>query len=224
MGADDRRGEAPVDLAPTPAPHTTEPVEMMAESAQVVVPPVDDIATVVAAPTPAQALGLDPRTGEPIRPLPVAIGAALSWLSVAASAASLIWTYWVAVDHFASAAWLFGQFPTEPGALLRVGLAAALTAAVLVAMIANTIVGFYAWTGYRWSRVAGLIGAGLSLLLLLGGRLGWAAIPLAVIGAGLLWLPSAARYFEAWQRLRHPSVAYAPARENVLYGPLPRYR
>ncbi len=185
---------------------------------------VAEIATLITPPTTPDTDELDPATGEPVRPIAVGVAAALSWLSVAASAASLIRTYWVAVYDFAGASWLFGQFPTGPGDLLRVGLAAGLTAAVLLAMIASTIVGFYAWTGYRWSRVAGLIAAGLSLLMLLGGRLGWAAIPLVFVGAGLLWLPSAKRYFEAWWRLRHPSVTYAPPTRNVAYGPLERYR
>jgi len=185
---------------------------------------VAEIATVIAPPTNPEAQELDPATGEPVRPIAVGVGAALSWLSVAASAASLVWTYWVAVYNFAGASWLFGQFPTAPGELLRVGLAVGLTIAVLLAMIANIIVGFYAWTGYRWSRVAGLIGAGLSVALLLGGRLGWVAIPLAFVGAGLLWLPASRRYFDAWQRLRHPSVEYAPPTRDVVYGPLERYR
>lgn len=183
-----------------------------------------EIATLVTAPNAPDALVLDPSTGEPMRPISVGVGAALSWLSVAASAASLLWTYWTSVDNFAGASWLTGQFVTEPGAMLRIGLIAGLTAAVLVAMIANTIVGFYAWTGYRWARVAGLIGAGLSLLLLLGGRLGWAAIPLAMVGAGLLWLPASRRYFDDWWRVRHPSIEFAPPTKDVHYGPLPRYR
>jgi hypothetical protein len=181
------------------------------------------IATLIAPPGAVEEFAVDPATGEPVRPVAVGVGAALSWLSVAASAASLLWTYWVAVDHFAQASWLMAQFDTEPGSLLRIGLAAGLTLAVLLAMIANTIVGFYAWTGHRWSRIAGLIGAGASLLTLLGGRLGWAAIPLAAIGAGLLWLPSARRYFDAWWQLRHPSPGFAPPTVGVAYGPLPRY-
>lgn len=214
----------------TDAPTRTEPEPGVGVGAGIpatlpdVLAPAGEIATLITPPVAPNSLELDPKTGEPVRPVSVGVGAALSWLSVAASAASLLWTYWVAVDHFADASWLFGQFVTEPGSLVRIGLAAGLTVAVLLAMIANTIVGFYAWTGYRWSRVAGLIGAGLSLLLLLGGRLGWAAIPLAFIGAGLLWLPSTRRYFEAWWRVRHPSIEFAPPTQNVEYGPLPRYR
>ncbi|PFG15625.1 hypothetical protein ATK74_0145 [Propionicimonas paludicola] len=220
MDAEEKVAEAsawtePASMGPSPSTDAAVPDQPA---------PRAEIATLVAAPASAELGDLDPTTGEPVRPISVAVGATLSWLSVAASAASLLWTYWVAVDHFAQASWLTAQFPTEPGALLRVGLMAGLTVAVLLAMIANTIVGFYAWTGYRWTRIAGLIGAGLSVLLLLGGRLGWAAIPLAVAGAGLLWLPSARRYFDAWWRLRHPSVAYAPPTQNVQYGPLARYR
>lgn len=222
----------------TDAPAQTEPVVVDASdlpdasdvpdasdsSRSAVVPAAGEIATLVAPPLAPDAMVLDPATGEPARPISVGVGAALSWLSVAASAASLLWTYWVAVDNFAGASWLTRQFVTEPGAMLRIGLITGLTVAVLMAMIANTIVGFYAWTGYRWTRIAGLIGAGLSLLLLLGGRLGWAAIPLAMAGAGLLWLPSARRYFDDWWRVRHPSIDFAPPTRDVHYGPLPRYR
>ena len=52
-----------------------------------------------------------------------------------------------------------GQFVTEPGSLGRVLLAVAVTVIAIIIGTANAIVGYYAFTGYRWTRIAGLISA-----------------------------------------------------------------
>ena len=127
-------------------------------------------------------------------------------------------------DGFASASWLMGQFVTEPGSLGRVLLAVAVTVIALVICAPLAITGYYAWTGYRWTRVSGLIGAAVSFGALTLVPSAWAAIPLAAVAAGLLWLPAATRYFAAWTARRHPAEVFAPPTTDVYYGPLPRYR
>lgn len=186
----------------------------------------EPIATLDAPPVPVAIVPDDPRTGEPRIPWVVRIASVLSQLAVAVVIGSLLWVYWraVDVDGFASASWLMGQFVTEPGSLGRVLLAVAVTVIALVVCAPLAITGYYAWTGYRWTRVSGLIGAAVSFGALTLVSPAWAAIPLAAVAAGLLWLPAATRYFAAWTARRHPAEVFAPPTTDVYYGPLPRYR
>jgi DNA-binding NarL/FixJ family response regulator len=89
------------------------------------------------------------------------------------------------------------QFVTEPGSVERVLLSVAVTVIGIVIGVANAIVGYYAWTGYRWTRIAGIISAALTGGALVLNQLGWYAVPAGVIGAngvsrpGVAWdLPS----------------------------------
>lgn len=186
----------------------------------------EPIATLDAPPVPVAIVPDDPRTGEPRIPWVVRIASVLSQLAVAVVIGSLLWVYWraVDVDGFASASWLMGQFVTEPGSLGRVLLAVAVTVIALVVCAPLAITGYYAWTGYRWTRVSGLIGVAVSFGALTLVPPAWAAIPLAAVAAGLLWLPAATRYFAAWTARRHPAEVFAPPTTDVYYGPLPRYR
>lgn len=186
----------------------------------------EPIATLDAPPVPVAIVPDDPRTGEPRIPWVVRIASVLSQLAVAVVIGSLLWVYWraVDVDGFASASWLMGQFVTEPGSLGRVLLAVAVTVIALVICAPLAITGYYAWTGYRWTRVSGLIGVAVSFGALTLVPSAWAAIPLAAVAAGLLWLPAATRYFAAWTARRHPAEVFAPPTTDVYYGPLPRYR
>jgi hypothetical protein len=182
------------------------------------------IATVAAPPPMIIGVPINPRTGEPRRPVLVVVAAVLCWLAVAITAASVLWVYWDAISRFSEASWLMGQFVTEKGSLERVLLAVAVTVVAILIGTANAIVGWYALTGYRWTRIAGIISAVLSFGALVLNQLGWYAIPAAVIGAVLLWLPPANRFFIAWTARRHPQEVFAPPTVDVVYGPLPRYR
>jgi len=182
------------------------------------------IATVVPPPPLVVGVPINPRTGEPRRPIAIVVATVLCWLAIAITAASVGWVYWDAISHFAQASWLMGQFVTEPGSLERVLLAVAVTAVAIIIGTANAIVGYYAFTGYRWTRIAGLMSAALTCGALVLNQLGWYAIPAAVLGAALLWLPPAKRFFIAWTARRHPHEVFAPPAVDVVYGPLPRYR
>ena len=182
------------------------------------------IATVVSPPPLVVGVPINPRTGEPRRPVVIVVATVLCWLAVAITAASVLWVYWDAISRFAQASWLMGQFVTEPGSLGRVLLAVAVTAVAIIIGTANAIVGYYAFTGYRWTRIAGLISAVLTCGTLVLNQLGWYAIPASVLGAALLWLPPAKKFFIAWTARRHPQDVFAPPTVGVVYGPLPRYR
>lgn len=165
-----------------------------------------------------------PLTGEPRRPWTIRLATITNWVAVAAVASSLLGAYWIAIQDFAAAAWLTGLFPTEPGSTERVLLVIAVTLIVVVIAVGNVITGFYAWMGYRWSRISGLIAATLSFAALTLTQIAWVAIPLSVVGAALLWLPASSGFFLRWQALRHPEIDWATPPEAVEYGPLSRYR
>ena len=233
--------ETPAATKPTAVaetPGATEP-PMMAEASRATEPATvsvpdetgaqasEEIATLDAASlSDGRLVPEDPRTGEPRRPVAIILSTVACWLAVAVAGGSLLWIYWnaVPIEGFAQASWLMGQFVTEPGSLERVLLAVAVTVIGIVIGVANAIVGYYAWVGYRWTRIAGLISAGLSFGALTLNQPAWVAIPLAVFGAALLWLPPARRFFATWQLRRHPDPVFAPPTTNVYYGPLPRYR
>jgi hypothetical protein len=182
------------------------------------------IATVAPPPPLVVGVPIDPRTGEPRRPVAIILATVGCWLAVAITAASLLWVYWDAISQFSRASWLMAQFVTEPGSLERVLLAVAVTVVAIIIGTMNAIVGYYALTGYRWTRIAGLISATLTFGALVLNQLGWYAIPAAVVGAGLLWLPPSKKFFTAWTARRHPEQVFAPPTVDVVYGPLPRYR
>lgn len=166
----------------------------------------------------------DPRTGEPRRPAAIRLVAASALLATLLVGAGLIWAYALAIDKFAQASWLMAQFTTEPGSAARVLLAVAVTVIAVLVGTANTIIGYYAWTGHGWTRLGGLISAGLSLSVLLLNPIAWAGLAAALVASALLWLPSCRRFFGAWHARRHPEPVFAQLDGPVIYGPLPRYR
>ncbi len=129
----------------------------------------------------------------------------------------------MAVTDYFRSSWLTDQF-YELFIWQEVLLMVGLTVAALAVVISAVITGYYAWFGHRWTRIAGIVSGVASLLVLLLNPVGWAAIPLALLGAGLLWTPRASSFFDAWQAHRHPATAFAPPLTSVQYGPLPRYR
>ncbi len=202
---------------------------MTVDDTQAAPPPSDEIATLPpAGPNPAQA-ALDPRTGEPRRPWTIRLAAAACWLSAGTLAVALLGVYWGSIQWFAQASWIYGQVMVGAGSLseviLREVLASiGLTVVVLAMVVSSVITGYYAWHGYPWTRWAGMVSGGLSLLGLLISPVAWAAIPLAVLGAAALWLPAASEFFDAWTQRRHPRGTFSAPVDAVSYGPLPRYR
>ena len=173
---------------------------------------------------PVRVAPVNPRTGEPRRPGVVWVAAGAEAAAVGCFGVSLGMVYWTAVDRFGEASWLMANVPAETASLTQVLLAVAVTAAALIGSIAAVITGFYAWSGYRWTRVASLIAwlaSGLALLL---NVVAWPAIALTALAAVLLWLPPAKAFFAAWRRRRHPEQAFTASVAGVYYGPLPRYR
>lgn len=167
---------------------------------------------------------VDRRTGEPRRPGVVVAASGLFFVGIGFVVAGLLWAFWRSVREFGEAAWLNGVVETEPGSLLRVLMVTALFVAVLLVGASSIIAGHYAWRGFGWTRWAGLVAAGVSLLALLVNWVAWLGIPLVWLGAGLLWTPPARRWFAQWHLRRHPVLAIVEPARDVFYGPLPRFR
>lgn len=193
------------------------------------------------APLPPQASGLaplSPRTGQPVRPWTVWASAALLFggaIVVIVGLLLAMWEMaspwqqvgeneWNKVDKFNEATWLTAQFPSEPASGMRVFFAiACCLLAVLVAGSASAI-GYYAFAGYRWTRIGALVALGVSLLSLSLTPIAAISIGFVALGAAPLWLPATSRFFARWQLVRHPQISYSEPIDQVFYGPLPRYR
>lgn len=184
------------------------------------------IATLSAPPEAMIGVPDNPRTGEPRVPATVRAATIAGFVGVANIAAALLQVYWNAVpkENFANASWLMGRFVTEPGSSARVLLAVAVTVITLAIAVPLAITAYYAWAGYRWTRISALIGVGLSFGALTLNSTAWPTIVWAALVAVLVWTPSAGRYFATWQVRRHPQQVFAPPTTDVFYGPLPRYR
>lgn len=187
---------------------------------------------------------LSSRTGEPTRVWTVWLASVASYLAVGVLAVAVVMIYWRAAvigsltfdqasgewhyqfdaSRFTEASWLMAQFETDPGSLERVLLAVAVTVIVLLIAIACAITGYYAYDGRRWTRWSALIALALSGMALMLNPVAIAAIGLAAVAAGALWLPPSGRYFAAWQAVRHRQPVFSEPLEQVHYGPLPRYR
>lgn len=190
-----------------------------------------------AASRPARLTPLSARTGEPVRPWTIWVSALAFLGSAIAAVAGLGLVMWdmaspfiregdgyVKDDRFARASWLSSLWVTEPGSGWRVLLAVAVTLIGFLVAATVAVVGFYAFRGYRWTRIGGLVAIGVSLLTLTLNQPAWIAIGLAVLGAAPLWLPATGSYFDRWAQVRAPSVVFGEPVDHVFYGPLPRFR
>lgn len=167
---------------------------------------------------------VDPRTGEPRRPVLVWIATALLYAGAATVTTGLLWAFWHSVHAWEQAAWLNNIVPTEPGDLIRVAIVTGLFAIAMAIDAAALIAGYHAWRGYRWSRWAGIVAVVLSIAgLAINPIAAWGMAPIA-LGAALLWLPPVRRFLDRWHVRRHPQPLPPVTACDVQYGPLPRYR
>lgn len=191
-----------------------------------------------AASAPKRLARMNERTGRPVRPWTIWVSATLFFAAGGAVAAGLLlamwqmaspWVevgdnQWTKDDKFNEATWLTTQFPSEPASWQRVMFAIVCCAITVLVAAAVTTVGYYAFAGYRWTRIGGAVATGVCLLSLLLTPLAALSIALAALATAPLWLPASTRFFARWDLWRNPRVAYSEPVENVVYGPLPRYR
>ena len=181
---------------------------------------------------------LHDRTGQPVRPWTIWLSATLLFGGAAAVTVGLLlamWQMaspwqrvsaeeWTKVDRFNEATWLTAQFPSEPASGMRVLFAILCCLIAVLVAGAASVAGYYAFAGYRWTRIGALVALGVSLLALLLTPIAAISIGLVALGAAPLWLPASNRFFARWHLIRHPRIAYSEPIDQVIYGPLPRYR
>ncbi|MHA6512862.1 hypothetical protein [Tessaracoccus sp. Z1128] len=168
-----------------------------------------------------------PRTGEPRRPAVVLVAAVLQYVAVAGLAAAYGIHWWLAVHpaSYPTSARLVEWVVPEPGRWVSLTLEGVLAALLVLAAGACGVVGFQAWNGWRWSRWGGLAAlapaTGFAVALN-----DWAFIGLglAVVAAGLLFLPPATRYFGHWEQVRSERPVAYRRPPTIVYGRLPRFR
>lgn len=170
---------------------------------------------------------LSPRTGEPKRPVPVAIAAVLLYLAATALAVVYGFRWWEAAhpETYPTSARLIEWVDPDPGKWLSLLLEGIFAAALVLAAGACAVVGFQAWNGWRWSRWAGLVA-----LVLTGAFVAiidnWALIGLglAAVGTALLFLPQVGTYFRRWDQVRAEKPTPYRRPDRIQYGRLPRFR
>jgi len=181
---------------------------------------------------------LNQRTGQPARPWTIWLSTVLLFAGAVAVTVGLslaMWEMaspwervqpegWTKIDKFNEATWLTAQFPSEPASGLRVLFA--IVCCLIGVLVAGSaaVVAYYAFSGYRWTRIGALVALGVSLLSLLLTPIASISIALVALGAAPLWLPASTRYFARWRLIRNPEITYSQPIDHVVYGPLPRYR
>lgn len=190
----------------------------MADEPIATLPPIDEI---------RPALPISQATGQPRRSKLMATSAGLLLASSAAAAVSLGFAWWDAihVENWPDATNLTRWLHPDAGTWQSVVLVCGMGAIGATMATAPAVAAFNAWNGHRWSRWAGLVACavvgGLAVLM---NWQAWIALPLAVIGAILLFLPPVTRYFDHWDAYRAANPAKELRTDPVFYGPLWRYR
>ena len=144
--------------------------------------------------TPPGLAKLSEKTGQPVRPWTIWASAVLMFGGAITVTVGLLLAMWVMAspwvevadgwtkdDKFNEATWLTAQFPSEPASGWRVFFA--IVCCVIAVAVAGTaaVIGYYAFAGYGWTRIGGLVALGVSLLSLL-------LTPIAAVGIAILML------------------------------------
>lgn len=167
------------------------------------------------------------RTGEPVRGSVTWLASAVLWVAALLMVASFVQALWRLKDSLVGAARLVDMLAPKPASLLAVMCPFLLAVLALIPMVLAGIAAFQGWNGHSFAPYLAIAAAFTA-------SLGWfltpialAAIPVAMIGALLLFLPPQRRYVSQ-QAMRRVS-ADEPAEcfewpQHLHYGPLPRYR
>lgn len=166
------------------------------------------------------------RTGEPARNWAI-LAAMLAFSASALVALAAYWRYWwvaIHIDTFGSSAKLIELFAPRPGSGKSVVLVCVLAVIGAIMTAGPAVAGYNAWHGASFSRQAGLVACGTSLLAFFVLPAAWLALLFAAVGAGLLWLPRAGDFLAAWQAYSNPERLAIEPYAQVPYGPAPRFQ
>lgn len=167
---------------------------------------------------------LNPRTGEPRRPVTIWLSTTFGYAATTIVAIAITLVMWNSIESFAEASWMNNRMPTDPGSWVRVAFS--IINVVVAAGVGGStaFVAYYAFCGSGWTRWAGLVSAAICAATLTLTPLAMIAMIPAAVSAGLLWLPASRRYFNAWTALREWKITRVALPDTIHYGPVPRYR
>lgn len=168
---------------------------------------------------------LSESTGQPRRDPVMLVGAGCLYAASAVVAVAFGKFWWEAinVNNFHASARLLAWTEPRPGSWQSIVCVCVLALVTVVVAAAPSIAAFQAWNGHRWSRVAGVVAAVVSLATFLLHSWALAAIALTLVGAGILWLPAVSRYFDQWSAFRAEEPRHPQTFDRVRYGRLDRY-
>lgn len=183
------------------------------------------IETLPPLPETAGDVDLSPATGQPRRDPIMLLASGFLYASSAVVTVAFARFWWQAINitHFFNSSRLLGWTEPRPGSWQSVVWVCVIALLMLAAVAAPAIAAFQAWNGYRWSRIAGIIAVAVSGLTVLLNDLALFAIPLAAVGAALLWVPRVGEYFDRWAAFRAEDEPRPRRPERIHYGPLDRY-
>ena len=169
---------------------------------------------------------ISPRTGEPVRGALIIASTAAFMLAALVAMATYWWYWWIAIniDDFGTSAKLIELFDPRPGSGSSVVLVCVMAAIGAVMTAGPGVAAYNVWHGASWSRAAGVAACVSGLLAFFVLPWTWFAFGLAALGTGLLWLPQARPYFEAWRQFANPPRPAIVPPTQVAYGPAPRFR
>lgn len=222
---------APVPAAATvehnpPAPHRGTDVQVAPAGTT----PISDggIATIgPVRPALMNGYPLSQRTGEPRRPALLAVSCGLFVLGSVIAAAGLVKVLWDAasVSRYHDAATVLHWVKPDPVSFLTIVMVLLIGVLGVLVVGAPSVAALNAWNGESRTRWFGVAAAGISLLTFLLNPWSMVSIVPVAVAAGLLWLPQARAYTDAWASIRPTGQTPLPQwDEDVHYGPLARYR
>ncbi len=177
------------------------------------------------APAGVAAYPVSPRTGEPVRPVPLGIAVGLLVAGGVVSSAGLVKVLWdcATVTGYHTAARVLEWTTPKPVSFLTIVMVITIGAIGAAVATAAGAIAYNAWNGRGWTRIGGPVAVAISALTILLNPLAMVAMIPVAVGAGLLWLPQVGRYFAVWRLIRTSPLIRRGWAENVVYGTLPRY-
>jgi hypothetical protein len=166
------------------------------------------------------------RTGEPVRPVVLAVSCGLLVAGAVVSSVGLVKVLWDAatVTGYHTAARVLEWTKPNPVSFLTIVMVLTIGAIGAVVAASAGAIAYNSWNGRRWTRIGGIVATAISALTILLNHVAMVAMIPIAIGAGLLWLPEVTRYVAAWSTIRTAPAMHRGWAQNVRYGILARYR
>lgn len=164
---------------------------------------------------------VSPATGQPRRHPVMLLANVFLYAAAGVSTGALAMFWWRAIhmQTFPASAHLIEMINPRPGSTASVLAVIGVMIMGTITVAAPSIAAFNSWNGHRWSRVAAIVATVLGCLAYFLHPWAWFAVPLAAVGAVILWTPPVSRYFEHWRAWRQPERPERGPLARVRYGP-----